>query len=83
MPNVILATERGAQKQRTNLYKSWGICPALTSVPLFDFLELLNLNITLAIVEEETDKCTGVLKNIYIFFSFQKAIIKKKCKLLY
>ena len=28
---------------KTNLYNIWGICPALTSVPLLDFFEFLNL----------------------------------------
>ena len=29
------------------LYNNWGIWPALTSVPLFDFFELLNWKTTL------------------------------------
>ena len=34
-------------KHNSHLYSNCGNCPALTSVPLLDFFELLNLNTTL------------------------------------
>lgn len=62
------------------LYNNWGIWPALTSVPLFDFFELLNWKTTLWREKnnnatknnmiprfmKETEKCNNHVFKLYV-----------------